>query len=83
MSYSRFVGRLAAKRKPSIIREMTKLLETAPEGTVPLSGGLPNPAMFPVTRATIEASDGTTIELTVSAPKSNYLEKLTVSFPVG
>jgi len=49
MNYSRFVSAISAARQPSLIREMTKVLAAAPPEMIPLSGGFPNPAMFPFT----------------------------------
>lgn len=45
-------------RRPSLIRELTKVLASAPPEMIPLSGGYPNPAMFPFAKATIESVDG-------------------------
>ena len=50
MSYSRFLNNISAARQPSLIREMTKILAAAPPEMIPLSGGFPNPKMFPFTR---------------------------------
>lgn len=47
VDYARFVGRLSAARKPSIIREMTKAMASAGPELIPLSGGMPNPKLFP------------------------------------
>ena len=45
--YARFLSRLSAARRPSIIREMTKKMAAAGPDLIPLSGGLPNPGLFP------------------------------------
>ncbi len=65
VSYARYIGRVSAARNPSLIREMTKRLASAPEDVIPLSGGLPNPAMFPFVDASVTAYDGTKIQLAV------------------
>ncbi len=39
--YARFVGGVSSLHRPSIIREMTKVLASAPKDVIPLSGGLP------------------------------------------
>ncbi len=65
INYARFIGRLSAARKPSIIREMTKLLASAPKDVIPLSGGLPNPIMFPFVETVVKTSDKSTITITV------------------
>ncbi len=54
-----FPSQVAALRKPSIIRELLKILSTASPKMIPLSGGLPNPAMFPVESADFKLKDGT------------------------
>ena len=63
--YARFVGSVSSLRRPSIIREMTKVLASAPKDVIPLSGGLPNPDMFPFVDATVTACDGTEIRIAV------------------
>lgn len=62
-NYARFLTAIATNRKPSLIRELTKVLASAPPEMIPLSGGFPNPAMFPFTKTVIETSDGHTISL--------------------
>ena len=47
LNYSRFISRVSAKRQPSIIRELLKILSVASKDMIPLSGGLPNPEQFP------------------------------------
>ena len=63
MNYGRFIGQIAGRRQPSIIRELLKILSTASPDMIPLSGGLPNPAMFPFREAQFTLKDGTTIDL--------------------
>lgn len=38
-------------------------MATAPPEMIPLSGGFPNPEMFPFVKASIETTDGTSINL--------------------
>eukprot|EP00095_Tigriopus_kingsejongensis_P005565 snap_masked-scaffold12_size759060-processed-gene-2.11 protein:Tk05565 transcript:snap_masked-scaffold12_size759060-processed-gene-2.11-mRNA-1 annotation:"kynurenine alpha-aminoadipate aminotransferase mitochondrial precursor" len=62
-SYNRFVNKVSAKRQPSIIRELLKILQTASEDMIPLSGGLPNPKMFPFKNAAITLGDGRVLNI--------------------
>jgi len=61
--YSRFISAVAAGRQPSLIREMTKILAAAPPEMIPLSGGFPNPEMFPFKNLTIDVENGSPINL--------------------
>jgi len=61
--YSRFVNPVSAARQPSLIREMTKILASAPPEMIPLSGGLPNPKLFPFKNLNVEVMDGQPISL--------------------
>ena len=63
MNYARYINRLSANRKPSIIREMTALLAKSGPEMIPLSGGLPNPAMFPFKASALTIKDGTTVNI--------------------
>jgi len=63
MIYSRFVNAVSAARQPSLIREMTQILAAAPAGMIPLSGGFPNPEMFPFKKLTLEVAGGRDITL--------------------
>ena len=63
MMYSRFINSISAGRQPSLIREMTKILANASPEMIPLSGGFPNPQMFPLTQITINVENGSPIEL--------------------
>jgi len=61
--YSRFISAVSAARQPSLIREMTQILAAAPPEMIPLSGGFPNPQMFPFKQLTLEVSGGDPIVL--------------------
>ncbi|XP_057377701.1 kynurenine/alpha-aminoadipate aminotransferase, mitochondrial-like [Daphnia carinata] len=63
MNYTRFINGLSAARKPSPIREMTKLLTQGSPDLVFLASGVPNPSMFPFQGASINLRDGSTIQL--------------------
>ena len=63
MNYARFINRVSANRRPSIIREMTALLARCGPEMIPLSGGLPNPEMFPFKSATLTIKDGSKVDL--------------------
>lgn len=57
-NYARFVGAVSARRQPSIIRELLRILSVASKDMIPLSGGLPNPAMFPFSKAEFTLKNG-------------------------
>jgi len=61
--YSRFISAVSAGRQPSLIREMTKILAAAPPEMIPLSGGFPNPEMFPFKEMTVSVENGSPIHL--------------------
>eukprot|EP00092_Neocalanus_flemingeri_P004236 GFUD01004556.1.p1 GENE.GFUD01004556.1~~GFUD01004556.1.p1 ORF type:complete len:438 (-),score=98.23 GFUD01004556.1:51-1364(-) len=61
--YSRFINGVSAGRQPSLIREMTKILAAAPPEMIPLSGGFPNPEMFPFKNLTLSVENGSPINL--------------------
>ncbi|XP_032780832.2 kynurenine/alpha-aminoadipate aminotransferase, mitochondrial [Daphnia magna] len=63
MNYTRFINGLSAARKPSPIREMTKLLTQGSPDLVFLASGVPNPSMFPFQGASVTLRDGSTIQL--------------------
>ena len=63
MNYARYINRISANRRPSIIREMTALLARCGPEMIPLSGGLPNPEMFPFKSATLTIKDGSKVEI--------------------
>jgi len=64
LAYSRFINQISKERQPSLIREMTKILAAAPPEMIPLSGGLPNPKLFPFKELTVQVTDGNPISLT-------------------
>jgi len=64
LAYSRFLNQISKERQPSLIREMTKILAAAPPEMIPLSGGLPNPKLFPFKELTVQVTDGNPISLT-------------------
>jgi len=61
--YSRFISAVSSARQPSLIREMTQILASAPPEMIPLSGGFPNPQMFPFKQLTLEVTGGDPIVL--------------------
>ena len=63
MIYSRFINQISSGRQPSLIREMTRILAAASKEMIPLSGGFPNPAMFPVTNITVSVPNTAPIDL--------------------
>ena len=63
MIYSRFINQISSARQPSLIREMTRILAAASKEMIPLSGGFPNPAMFPFTNITVSVPNTAPIEL--------------------
>ena len=86
--YSRFISAVSAARQPSLIREMTQVLKipplklssfpsqilaSAPPEMIPLSGGFPNPQMFPFKQLTLEVSGGDPIVLQGKGLQVNYI----------
>ena len=63
MNYARFINQISSQRRPSIIREMTQIMSTAGPEMIPLSGGLPNPAMFPFKELSLTVSDNSKIQI--------------------
>jgi len=61
--YSRFINAVSAARQPSLIREMTQVLANASPEMIPLSGGFPNPQMFPFKQLKLEVPGGSPIVL--------------------
>ena len=78
MNYARFINRISAYRRPSIIREMTALLARCGPEMIPLSGGLPNPEMFPFKSATLAIKDGSKIDI-AGAEMASALQYLPTS----
>ena len=70
MMYSRFINNVSSSRQPSLIREMTKILAAASPDMIPLSGGFPNPQMFPFTQLTVDVVNGSPIKLEGAALQS-------------
>ncbi|XP_021962290.1 kynurenine/alpha-aminoadipate aminotransferase, mitochondrial [Folsomia candida] len=77
-SYLNTVGKL---RKPSLIREMTKMLATAPPGTIFMAGGLPNPALFPFQSLTVELDSKTKLNLDQTALRAALQYQPTSGYP--
>ena len=63
MDYDKFLSTVSANRYNNPIRHLVKLLDSASPDMIPLSAGLPNPALFPFTKATFETQDGQEIVL--------------------
>ena len=63
INYAKFIGKISSRRQPSIIRELLKILATASPDMMPLSGGLPNPEMFPFKEATFTLKDGSKVPI--------------------
>ena len=72
---------ICAARKPSIIRELTKVLATAPKEMIPLSGGFPNSATFPFKKITVETTSDTQLTLEGSKLQSALQYLPTPGFP--
>lgn len=80
-NYGRFISKISANRQPSLIRELTKVLATAPPEMIPLSGGFPNPATFPFSKITVETLDGKTINMEGSLLRSALQYLPTQGYP--
>jgi len=63
MDYDKFLSTVSANRYNNPIRHLVKLLDSATPDMIPLSAGLPTPALFPFTKATFETLDGQEIIL--------------------
>jgi len=61
---------VSAGRQPSLIREMTKILAAASPDMIPLSGGFPNPEMFPFSQLSLAVPGARPIELSGAALQS-------------
>ena len=68
--YDRFISRVSSLRQPSIIRDLLKILATASDDMIPLSGGLPNPAMFPFEKIEVTLK-GQKDKLEIAGPDLN------------
>ena len=62
-NYLQFLSRVSSARKSSVIRDLLKRLQNAGPEMIPLSGGLPNPAMFPFKSASVVLSNDQEIKL--------------------
>ena len=62
-NYLRFLSRASSARKSSVIRDLLKRLQNAGPEMIPLSGGLPNPAMFPFKSASVVLGNNLEIRL--------------------
>ena len=86
--YSRFISAVSSARQPSLIREMTQvslarcqinpqpllqILASAPPEMIPLSGGFPNPQMFPFKQLTLEVTGGEPIVLEGKGLQVNHV----------
>merc|ERR1711962_1071960 len=71
--YSRFISAVSSARQPSLIREMTQILASAPPEMIPLSGGFPNPQMFPFKQLTLEVTGGDPIVLEGKGLQVNHV----------
>eukprot|EP00096_Caligus_rogercresseyi_P015189 TRINITY_DN7630_c0_g1_i1.p1 TRINITY_DN7630_c0_g1~~TRINITY_DN7630_c0_g1_i1.p1 ORF type:complete len:360 (-),score=103.33 TRINITY_DN7630_c0_g1_i1:226-1305(-) len=61
MNYSKFITSFSSKRKSGLIREMVKVLTSAPKTIIPLSAGQPNSTLFPFTKMTLDIKGGSQI----------------------
>ena len=84
-NYVQFLSRVSSARKSSVIRDLLKRLQNAGPEMIPLSGGLPNPAMFPFKSASVVLSndheirlDGEKLGSALQASIQNRILKLSV-----
>ena len=80
-NYGRFISKISANRQPSLIRELTKVLATAPPEMIPLSGGFPNPSTFPFSQIDVKTTDGKSFSLSGSTLKSSLQYLPTQGYP--
>lgn len=69
------------RSQPSLIRELTKVLATAPPEMIPLSGGFPNPATFPFSKVQVKCADGNEFTLEDSKMRSALQYLPTQGYP--
>eukprot|EP01096_Ripella_sp_DP13-Kostka_P000346 TRINITY_DN10404_c0_g1_i1.p1 TRINITY_DN10404_c0_g1~~TRINITY_DN10404_c0_g1_i1.p1 ORF type:complete len:458 (-),score=164.35 TRINITY_DN10404_c0_g1_i1:6-1304(-) len=69
INYAKFLSRRGARRQPSPIRELTKLLKIP--GIISLGGGFPNPAVFPL--------NGLEFGLNLDPSQPESFEKVSIS----
>ncbi|KAJ1526082.1 hypothetical protein ONE63_009247 [Megalurothrips usitatus] len=70
MNYTRFLSEMSKRRVPSVLRELTKLVLAAPEGTISLSTGMPNPITFPFEEINVSLKNGDTFKVNGEELKS-------------
>ncbi|XP_059483648.1 kynurenine/alpha-aminoadipate aminotransferase, mitochondrial-like [Neocloeon triangulifer] len=81
INYDRFVNALSARRKPSPIRELTKLYASAPAGTIFLAGGIPNGSTFPFSQMTVELKDGSSLKISGKTMENALQYQPTPGYP--
>lgn len=64
MDYSRFMTDITRRRKGTILRELFNLQVGGGEDWIFLIGGIPNPALFPLTSGDLTMADGTKLAIT-------------------
>ncbi|XP_040573964.1 kynurenine/alpha-aminoadipate aminotransferase, mitochondrial isoform X1 [Lepeophtheirus salmonis] len=67
VDYTKFITSFSSKRKSGLIREMVKVLTSAPKEIIPLSAGQPNSKLFPFVKMTLDINDGT--QITIQGPQ--------------
>jgi kynurenine/2-aminoadipate aminotransferase len=61
IDYASYFTRRSSARQPSAIRALQPLVSLP--GMISLGGGMPNPAMFPISRLSATLKDGSEVEL--------------------
>ncbi|KAK4293366.1 hypothetical protein Pmani_033929 [Petrolisthes manimaculis] len=63
MNYSKYLSKVAARRKPSGISDMRKYLVNPSPSLVWLGSGMPNPTQFPFREVTVGLNDGEVLHI--------------------
>lgn len=62
MNYMRFLNQISSSRKPSPLRELTKLITLSPEPIINLGTGFPNTNLYPFESISVTLKDGGKID---------------------
>ncbi|KAE8748386.1 hypothetical protein FOCC_FOCC004818 [Frankliniella occidentalis] len=58
MDYTSFLSEMSKRREPSVLRELTKVVLGAPQGTISFATGMPNPSTFPFSEIKVKLKTG-------------------------
>ncbi|KAK3923296.1 Kynurenine/alpha-aminoadipate aminotransferase, mitochondrial, partial [Frankliniella fusca] len=58
MDYNSILSEMSKRREPSVLRELTKVVLAAPQGTISFATGMPNPSTFPFAEVKVTLKTG-------------------------